>query len=141
MLEVKEACCPNETSTAAMMKTLTSCQTWKIERIKLGERMSNVRGETSATLHSDLVWCDSRLGLQVFLEIVRGFRQWSLGELNLGYSYSPLQMTQEDWEDLAGLCSRGKIDKVWVDKRDIEKRRSQDVEKVKRVAREGGVWG
>ena len=100
--------------------------------------MSKVRGETSAKVHSDYVWCRSRLGLQVFLKIMCGFPQWSLGELNLSYfSGSPLQMTQEDWEDLAGLCSRGKIDKVRVVyKRDIEEGRSRDVEQVKRVARE-----
>ena len=147
MLEVKVASCPNETSTAAMMKTLTSCQTLKIETIKLGEvrdhsRMSKVRGETSANLHSDKVWCRTRPDLQVFLKIMRGFHQWSLGELDLGYSSSSphIQMTQEDWEDFAGLCSRGKIDKVVVkNKRDIEEGRSQDVEQVKRVAREWNV--
>ena len=136
MLEVKEALCPNETSTAAMMRTLTSCQSWKIETIILGKErdhssMSKVRGETSANLHSDRVECYSRPGLQVFLKIMRGFRQWSLGELRLGSS----SMKQEDWEDLAGLCSRGKIDKVGVWKKQIEVGRSQDVEQVKRVAR------
>ena len=45
-------------------------------------------------------------------------------------------MKREDWEDLAALCSRGKIDEVVVLKRQIEEGRSQDVEQVKRVARE-----
>ena len=146
-LEVDEAECRTTASAGLLVKILQASARWKIERIKLGadyspmykryySHMSKVRGETSANLHSDYVLCYSRLYLQVFLKIMRGFHQWSLGELDLGdYSFSPLQMMQEDWEDLAGLCSRGKIDKVVVrNKKDLEEGRSQDVEQVKRVA-------
>ena len=140
-LEVGQALCRTVASAGLIVKIVAASARWKIERINLGEsgysHMSKVRGETSANLHSDLVWCHTRPGLQVFLKIMRGFHQWSLGELDLGdYSFSPLQMKQEDWEDLAGLCSRGKIDKVVVNKREIEKGMWQDVEQVKRVARE-----
>ena len=127
---------PNVHQRRLIVKIVAASARWKIERIKLGENsspMSKVRGETSANLHSDQVFCWLRLDLQVFLKIMCGFHQWSVGHLVL---FSRLQMKREDWEDLAALCSRGKIDEVVVLKRQIEEGRSQDVEQVKRVARE-----
>ena len=147
-LDVHEAQCTTVASAGLIFKIVAASAKWKIERIRMGEErylspMDNVRGETSATLHSDNVWCCTRLDLQVFLKIMRGFRQWSLGELVLGssvYVYNLPMMRREDWEDLAGLCSRGKIDKVGVWEGALEVGRSQDVEQVKRVAREWDVW-
>ena len=95
--------------------------------------MSKVKGERGDRLNSEEVWCFSSNDVSILCEILAGCHQWSLGELHLGYS---TMLTSDNWSQLAAVAGKGKIDKVWVIKRDIQKGRSEDVEAVKRITQD-----
>ena len=94
--------------------------------------MSKVRGERSDRLNSEEVVCFSNSDLSILCTIVANCRQWSLGRLNLGSSYSETT-SPSSWSDLAAVAGRGKIDKVKVWKWDVLPSQKESVEAVKRI--------
>ena len=97
--------------------------------------MSKVRGDTDDRLHSERVVCWSSSDLSILCKLLANCRQWSLGELHLG-GYSPWKMSSDNWSQLAAVAGKGKIDKVWVRKWNIQQGRSEDVEALKRISQQ-----
>ena len=128
---------------APMMKALNGITSWKVGKLKLGEKgiltspMSNLRCETDGRLQCDSVWCWSSGGLSILCKILQTCNRWSLGELGLWSS----DMTSDSWSNLAAVAGRGEIDKVRLNKSQIQRGRREDVEAVKRVTREWKEFG
>ena len=136
-MEIIKAQCPNEATVAPMMKMLNDITSWNVGKLTLGEglsSMSNLRCETDGRLQCDTVKCYSSGALSILCKILQTCNRWSLGELYLGSSSS--SMTSDSWSQLAAVAGRGEIDKVELNKSQIQRGRREDVEAVKRVTRE-----
>ena len=131
-VDIQQVHCPTK---ERMMETLKNFKSWQIEHLTLGEDratwMSKVKGERGDQLHSEEVVCWSNSALSILCTLLATCRQWSLGQLHLDYySYA------KSWSDLAAVAGKGKIDKVRVNKMDVQRGRREDVEAVKRITQE-----